>query len=94
MDVLRRMRQAVRDDRYRISSHANEEMADDLLTASDIEIEHVIDTARVTRRLTEDPRGTRYEVASETLDHRRVSVLVVRGTAGHHSLRGARVVER
>lgn len=37
MNVLQRMRQAIRGQRYRISSHANGEMADDFLMADDIE---------------------------------------------------------
>ncbi|MBE2199653.1 MAG: hypothetical protein IAE79_13645 [Anaerolinea sp.] len=37
MDTLQRIRQAVREQRYRISSHANDEMADDFLLAADIE---------------------------------------------------------
>ena len=34
---MQRMRQAIREQRYRISAHANDEMADDFLVAADIE---------------------------------------------------------
>lgn len=37
MHELARIRQAIREQRYRISSHANEEMSDDDLEAMDIE---------------------------------------------------------
>ncbi len=53
MDVLRRIRQVIREQRYRISSHANDEMADDFLTAADIE--SVILTGGIMRKFTHDP---------------------------------------
>jgi len=60
MDELRRMRQAIREQRYRISSHANDEMAEDFLVAADIE--NIILTGEITRKFTHDPRGTRCSV--------------------------------
>jgi hypothetical protein len=53
MDVLQRMRQAIREQMYRISSHANDEMADDFLEAADIE--NIILTGEVIRWFTHDP---------------------------------------
>ena len=38
MRELTRIRQAIREQRYRISSHANEEMSDDDLEAMDNEL--------------------------------------------------------
>lgn len=73
MRALQRMRQAVGDQRYRISSHANREMSEDDLAAEDIET--IILTGRISRRFTRDPRGTRYEVAGDTTDGRRASVV-------------------
>jgi len=73
MRELARIRQAIREQRYRISSHANEEMSDDDLEAMDIE--QIILTGRIARRLTRDPRGTRYIVTGETTDRRRGGVL-------------------
>jgi hypothetical protein len=35
MDPLQRMRQVIREQRYRISAHVNDEMADDDLIATD-----------------------------------------------------------
>ena len=68
MNVLRRMQKAIRNQRYRISSHANEEMANDFLTADDLE--NIILTGEIIKKLTHDPRGIRYEVCGETLDYR------------------------
>ena len=73
MDALRRMRQAIREQRYRVSSHANDEMAGDFLVAADIE--SIIRTGGITRRFTRDPRGTRYKVLGETTDYRRAYVV-------------------
>jgi len=73
MDVLRRMRRAIRRQRYRISSHANAEMSDDLLLAADIE--KIILTGEITRKFTHDPRGARYEVLGDTIDYRRAYVV-------------------
>lgn len=73
MDVLQRMRRVVREQRYRISSRANDEMADDFLEAADIE--NVIFTGKIARRFTRDPRGTRYEVLGDTTDYRRAYVV-------------------
>ena len=73
MNALRRIRRAVRDQRYRISSHANEEMSEDELEATDIE--SIVFTGRVSRRFTRDPRGTRYAVVGDTTDGRRGHVV-------------------
>jgi hypothetical protein len=73
MRALDRIRQAIREQRYRISSHANEEMSDDELEAKDIE--NIILTGGIRRRFTRDPRGTRYEVVGESTGGRRASVV-------------------
>lgn len=69
MKVLQHMRLAIREQKYRISSHANDEMADDFLEATDIE--NIIFTGKIVRRFAHDPRGTRYEVLGDTVDYRR-----------------------
>lgn len=73
MSVLTRMRRAIREQKYRISSHANDEMADDLLMATDVE--QIILAGSIARTFTDDPRGTRYEVRGETLDRRSACVV-------------------
>ncbi|MFQ5637040.1 MAG: DUF4258 domain-containing protein [bacterium] len=64
MRVLQRIRRAVRDERYRISTHANEEMSEDELEIDDIE--QFILTGRIFRKFTFDPRGTRYQILGRT----------------------------
>ena len=73
MDVLRRMRQAIREQRYRVNSHANDEMADDFLVVADIE--NIILKGEIMRKFTHDPRGTRYEVLGDTIEYRRAYVV-------------------
>ena len=68
MRVLDRMRKAIREQRYRISSHANEEMSEDDLVAEDLE--SIILTGQIARKFTKDLRGTRYEVLGETAEGR------------------------
>lgn len=67
------MRQAVRDERYQISAHANEEMSEDGLDLADVE--SVVLGGEIMRRLTHDPRGVRYEVGGTTVDGRRAVVV-------------------
>jgi hypothetical protein len=68
MRAIDRLRRAVREQRYRISAHANEEMSDDGLEAGDIE--NIIFTGKIMRRFTRDQRGTRYEIVGMALDGR------------------------
>jgi hypothetical protein len=73
MDTLQRMQRAIREQKYRISSHANEEMADDFLMAADVE--SIIGTGKIAQRFTKDPRGRRYAVLGNTTDNRRAYVV-------------------
>jgi len=66
--VIERIRLAIREQRYRLSSHAIEEMAEDGLESEDVE--SLALTGRVHRRFTHDPRGVRYEVCGKTPDGR------------------------
>ena len=68
MPAIDSLRRVVREERYRISSHANEEMSKDELLAEDIE--QMVMSGRVTRKFTRDVRGTRYEVTGRTIDGR------------------------
>jgi hypothetical protein len=70
---IERIRQAIRAQRYRISAHANDEMADDALESQDIEA--IIVTGMIADRFTHDPRGTRFEVTGTTTDGRSASVV-------------------
>lgn len=68
MRALQRMRLAIHGQKYRISSHANEEMSKDRLAS--VDLESIILTGKIVRRYTHDPRGTRYEVVGNTIDDR------------------------
>jgi hypothetical protein len=61
MTTLSRIRQKVTSRDYYLSSHAEEEMADDRLERSDIE--HAILRGKIDKKLTQDVRGTRYRIA-------------------------------
>jgi hypothetical protein len=71
--AIETIRQKVVEQTYTISGHANEEMSDDNLTASDVE--QVLLSGRIRKRFTRDPRGARYEVTGEALDGRPVAVV-------------------
>jgi hypothetical protein len=73
MHILYRMRRAIRKESYRISSHANEEMSDDELEAKDIE--SIVNTGKIARKFTGDPRGNRYEIVGDAMDGRRAYVV-------------------
>jgi Domain of unknown function (DUF4258) len=73
MRAIARIREAIRQQRYRVSSHANEEMSEDDLEA--VDVEQIILTGRIVRRYTRDPRGTRYEVVGQTTDQRQAAVV-------------------
>ncbi|GAB4554296.1 MAG: hypothetical protein OHK0023_24340 [Anaerolineae bacterium] len=60
-NVLRRIRQAVREKRYRLSDHALEEADADDLTLDDIL--GVLLQGDLVATYTEDPRGVRYVVS-------------------------------
>ncbi len=73
MNPLQRMRQAIRKQKYRISSHANEEMSEDFLIADDIE--YIIQSGKIRQRFTKDSRGRRYAVLGDAVDGRRAYVV-------------------
>jgi len=72
--LIQRIRAKVRDEQYEFAiPHFFEEMADDDLTFSDIEC--AIHNGRIRRRLTRDPRGTRYEIVGRAVDGRPLGVV-------------------
>ena len=66
--AIDKLRDLVRAERYQISVHANEEMAIDFLIA--IDVENAILNGSITKKLTKDPRGTRYEITGRACDGR------------------------
>jgi len=73
MTTLSRIRQKVVDRDYYLSSHAEEEMADDRLERKDIE--NAILRGKVDKRMTRDMRGTRYRIAGPAEDGRLVHIV-------------------
>jgi hypothetical protein len=60
MSAIERIRAKVLLRDYYLSSHAEEEMTDDGFERSDVE--HAILNGEVEKKLTHDPRGTRFRV--------------------------------
>ena len=73
MPVIERIRAKVRARDYYISAHAEEEMAEDGFERSDME--HAIFEGFVEKKLTHDPRGTRYRIQGPAADGRMMHVL-------------------
>lgn len=74
MKVMTKIRHAFFEKQYEFAiPHFFEEMADDELEFPDIE--HAIKTGRIRRKMTDDPRGTRYEVVGRSLDERDIAII-------------------
>lgn len=73
MSVIERLRKKIRDRDYYLSSHAEEEMVQDGFERSDVE--NAVLEGFVEKKLTHDPRGTRYRVQGPSGDGRIMSVL-------------------
>jgi hypothetical protein len=73
VSVIERIRQRIRDRDYFVSSHAEEEVADGVFERRDVE--NAILRGMVDRKLTHDPRGTRYRIEGPALDGRLMHVV-------------------
>ncbi len=73
MSIIDKIRQKVRNRDYYLSSHAEEEMAEDSFERLDVE--NAILRGFVQKKLTHDPRGTRYRVEGPANDGRLMHVL-------------------
>jgi hypothetical protein len=73
MTTIRKIRQKIVDKDYYLSSHAEEEMLDDLLERGDIE--NAILKGRIEKRFTKDARGTRYRIGGPAKDGRIIHVI-------------------
>ncbi len=73
MNILNRVRQKIREEAYKITAHANEEMSKDSLIA--IDIENAILTDQIRKRFKKDPRGVRYEIIGKSLDGRNIGII-------------------
>ncbi|MDQ7779773.1 MAG: DUF4258 domain-containing protein [Planctomycetota bacterium] len=73
--VLQKLQDAILAGEYEVTDpHFLEELAAEDLTLPDAET--AILTGRITRRYTDDPRGTRYKVVGRSTDGRLLAVIV------------------
>ena len=73
MSVIERIRNKIRNREYYLSSHAEEEMAEDDFDRSDVE--NAILNGFVQKKLTHDSRGTRYRLEGPANDGRIIHLL-------------------
>ncbi len=73
MSLIEKIRQKIRERDYYLSSHAEEEMAEDGFERPDVE--NAILRGYVGKKLTRDHRGTRYRIEGPANDGRLMHVL-------------------
>ncbi|MEW6202661.1 MAG: DUF4258 domain-containing protein [bacterium] len=73
MTKIQRIRQKILDREYYLSSHAEDEMADDRLEREDIE--NAILKGKIEKKLTRDVRRTRYRIEGPAKDGRPINVI-------------------
>ena len=73
VSTVDRIREKIRRRDYFVSSHAEEEMAEDGFERSDVE--RAVLEGRIDRKLTHDRRGTRYRIEGAAGDGRIMHVL-------------------
>jgi hypothetical protein len=72
--IIHRIREKVEEQEYEFTiPHFFEEMANDNLTFTDIEM--AIAKGQIRRKFTRDPRGTRYEVNEPATDGREIGII-------------------
>jgi hypothetical protein len=64
--ALKRIKRAIREDRYEFTTHALEEMDEDKLVEEDVR--HAILHGSLESELTDDPRGVRFVVRGQGQD--------------------------
>ncbi len=74
MAIIHSIREKISKQEYEFTiPHFFEEMAEDNLTLTDIEM--AISNGRINRKFTRDPRGTRYEVTGPATDGRKIAII-------------------
>ena len=73
MSIIDGIRSKIRSRDYFISSHAEDEMAEDGFERRDVD--SAILSGRIDRKLTHDPRGARYRIEGPAEDGRLMRVL-------------------
>ena len=80
MKLITRIRKLVRQGRYEITVHADEEAQEDDVAISDIK--NAIFTGHIIKKYTSDPRGIRYKVLGKVKDGRLLNVVIRFTTLG------------
>ena len=74
LNIIHKIREKVVKQEYEFTiPHFFEEMVTDNLIFADIEM--AIANGRINRKLTRDPRGTRYEVVGPAIDGREIAII-------------------
>ncbi len=73
MSTIERIREKIRERDYYLSSHAEEEMAEDAFERPDVE--NAIMRGFIQKKMTHDARGTRYRIEGPANDERLMHVL-------------------
>lgn len=73
MTTLSKIQQKVIDREYYLSTHAEDEMAEDRLERKDVE--NAILRGKIDKKMTHEVRGTRYRIAGPAEDGRLVHVV-------------------
>lgn len=74
MSIINTIREKVLRQEYEFAiPHFFEQMAEDDLILADIEM--AIAHGQIRRKLTGDPRGTRYEIVGPAMDRRKIAVI-------------------
>ncbi len=73
MSAIEQIRQRIRERDYYLSGHAEDEMAEDGFERPDVE--HAILNGFVQKRMTRDPRGTRYRLEGPARNGRLMHVV-------------------
>jgi hypothetical protein len=73
MSPIEKIREKIHRRDYYLSSHAEDEMAEDAFERNDVET--AILKGFLQKKLTRDPRGTRYRLESPAIDGRLMHVL-------------------
>ncbi len=74
LSVIDKIRKKIIDKEYEFAiPHFFEEMAADDLEFTDVK--RAVETGRIRRKFTRDPRGTRYEIVGRSTDEREIGVI-------------------
>ena len=73
MSILNRIREKIVKREYYLSSHAEEELAEDNFSRTDME--NTILTGRIGKKMTKDLRGTRYRIEGLAKDGRTMHIV-------------------